>query len=484
MSEHDATATRPVGRRGGLGRPRIARGVLGAALAAIAAIAIAPGVAGAAPPPKLTIASPAPDSVTNNATPTFAGITSAEEEEFLGVAIQDRLTVVIKSEAGEVVQEPSIESPIRPQAWSIGPVAPLPPGTYTARVIEREVSLGSETVIEQSPQVRFTVDTVPPAVTLTSPANGSTTTLSSQAFAGAAGTAPGDGATVTVQLFAGPSIGSQPPIEGLSVPVADGHWSATLGGLTPGTYTARAEQSDEAGNLGTSAPVTFTVTVPVIPPVTTPPIASFKWFPQTPVVGEPVTLVSSSTDQSSALAGFAWGLTPTAALIPGKQVTSTTFATAGDHPVRLRITAADGQSAITTETIHVVNPRLSLMAPFPVVRIAGTVTFAGVNISLLTVQAPVGARVRVSCRGRGCRTASESRLAASSSKKHRASMVVIAFRRFQGPLRAGAVLEIRIFKNGVIGKYTEFVIRRGRLPVRIDKCVGQAGLNPIACPIS
>ena len=127
---------------------------------------------------------------------------------------------------------------------------------------------------------------------------------------------------------------------------------------------------------------------------------------------------------------------------------------------------------------------MTLMDPFPVVRIAGTVTYGGVNISLLTVQAPVGARVRVTCRGRGCRSASESRLAASSTKKHKASMVVIAFRRFQGPLGAGAVLEIRIFKRGVIGKYTRFVIRRGRLPIRVDQCVGQDGRKPIACPTS
>jgi hypothetical protein len=199
-------------------------------------------------------------------------------------------------------------------------------------------------------------------------------------------------------------------------------------------------------------------------------------------VGEPVSIVSSSTDESSPIVGYSWALTPTGSFTVGKQVLTTTFATPGDHLIRLRVTGADGQSSLASEIVHVRPLRLGLMAPFPVVRIAGTVTSGGVNLSLLTVQAPVGARVRVTCRGHGCPTASESRVAASSSKKRKASMVMIAFRRFETRLAAGAVLEIRIYKHGLIGKYTRFVIRHGRIPVRVDSCIGQAGLKPVACP--
>ena len=42
-----------------------------------------------------------------------------------------------------------------------------------------------------------------------------------------------------------------------------------------------------------------------------PPAASFTWFPEVPRVGETVTLVSSSTDPSSPLTSFAWGLDAT-----------------------------------------------------------------------------------------------------------------------------------------------------------------------------
>jgi hypothetical protein len=151
--------------------------------------------------------------------------------------------------------------------------------------------------------------------------------------------------------------------------------------------------------------------------------------------------------------------------------------------VRLRVTAADGLSSIATETIHVVRPPLKLMEPFPIVRIAGVLTSSGVRLSVLSAQAPVGARVTVTCRGRGC-PASESRVAASTSKKHRATMVVIAFRRFERSLRAGVVLKVRIFKRGRIGKYTRFVIRHHGLPERLDECLGPAGVKPISCPTS
>ena len=43
-------------------------------------------------------------------------------------------------------------------------------------------------------------------------------------------------------------------------------WSAAAGGLEPGTYTARAEQRDDVGNIGLSAPSTFTVAKPALPP--------------------------------------------------------------------------------------------------------------------------------------------------------------------------------------------------------------------------
>lgn len=356
----------------------------------------------------------------------------------------------------------------------------LASGTYTAQAEQTHLLLETG----YSEPVTFTIDTTPPLVTLTSPPSGSSKIGGSEVIGGAAGTAPRDLPTIMVQLFAGSSIGSQPPLEVVTVVASAGVWSATLGGLNPGTYTARAEQRDELGNTGLSAPATFTLAPTPPPPPSAPPLASFKWFPSTPVVGEPVSLASSSTDETSPLATFAWALASNAAFKVGKPVLTTTFTTPGDHVVRLRVTAVDGLSSVATATVHVTRPPLALMAPFPVIRIAGVLTSSGVNLSLITAQVPPGARVRVTCRGRGCPTASESRLVVSSNGKRKAGMVVVAFRRFERSLAAGVILEIKISKPGRIGKYTRFMIRRGKLPTRVDGCIDGAGLKRIGCPTS
>jgi len=102
-------------------------------------------------------------------------------------------------------------------------------------------------------------DRTPPAVTLTSPAQGSTTTNATPVLSGAAGTSAGDLSGVSVKVYAGSST-SATLAASLNATRSGGSWSATptspLGG---GTYTARAQQSDSAGNVGSSAAVTFTV---------------------------------------------------------------------------------------------------------------------------------------------------------------------------------------------------------------------------------
>jgi hypothetical protein len=459
--------------------------IVSAALVVLAALAIGPvGVAWAEP--VLSITSPANGSAINDQTPSFSGTTTDQVSEEGDFEFNPVMVSIYAgaSPTGAPVQ-PVLQTPFFLGGfWTVGPIAPLPPGTYTAQAVQSEQEAHNGVFPTGRTAVTFTIDTMPPQVILTSPPNGSSTTKNSQVVSGSAGTSAGDLPGVTVQLFAGSTIGSQAPVEALTVQASGGSWTGTFGGLSPGTYTARAEQSDQAGNVGTSSPVTFTVTVPAQPPSHTPPAASFKWFPSIPKIGEQVSLVSSSTDLFSPITSFAWALTSNGPFSGGRSSLTTSFATAGEHVVRLRVTASDGLSNTATQTIHVSRQPLTLMQPFPIVRIAGIVTSSGVNLSLLTAQAPVGARVKVTCRGRGCPTASESRVASSSSRKHRPSMVLIAFRRFQRSLGAGAILEVRISKPGRIGKYTRFSIRRGKLPVRLDSCIGPAGIKPIACPSS
>ncbi|HXO14608.1 MAG TPA: nidogen-like domain-containing protein, partial [Mycobacterium sp.] len=110
----------------------------------------------------------------------------------------------------------------------------------------------------------FTVDTTPPVVTLTTPANGSGTNLTTPTFSGTAGTAPWDSAAVTVELYAG-STASGSPVQTLKATASSGAWSiAATTALPDGTYTAQATQTDEVGNIGASTSSTFTIQSPGI----------------------------------------------------------------------------------------------------------------------------------------------------------------------------------------------------------------------------
>src|SRR5207302_5293797 len=124
-----------------------------------------------------------------------------------------------------------------------------------------------------------------------------------------------------------------------------------------------------------SEPVTFTVTPPpVITPAAAPPappVSSFKWFPSVPKTGEPVSLVSTSIDATSPIAGIAWALTSNGPFQGGGSVLTTALCTHGAHAVRLRVINAYGRSSVVTETIHVVGPTVRRMQPCSVDRIRG-----------------------------------------------------------------------------------------------------------------
>jgi PKD domain len=354
--------------------------------------------------------------------------------------------------------------------WSATPNTPLEDGSYTL--------VAKETGVLPA-EVTFTIDTTPPQVAITSPANGSSATATAQSFSGTAGTAPGDTPTVKVAVFAGAATEPQAYVQTVEQAVVNGTWSATAAGLGPGVYTARAEQSDWAGNVGLSAPVTFKL---LSGPAAQPPSASFVWFPSAPVTGQRVSLVSTSLDSVSPIVGFAWDLGGNGQFKAAGPVLTTTFPAAGHHVVRLRITDARGFSSTATQTIPVAEPPLTMMEPFPIVRIAGTVTPRGVKLSMLAVQTPVGAQVMVSCRGRGCHVRAERRVATASRRAPGAGSVLLAFRRFERSLRTGVVLEIRVQRPGEIGKYTRFVIRRHGVPARLDLCLASTNPQPIVCP--
>jgi len=456
--------------------------LLGCTALALAAMAGGSGAAalaaGPVAAPKVTIEQPASGSSTNNTTPVVTGTTDNHPEGFPFEELDPRedVEVTIHDALGAEVQPTLRATPGLEGVWSVRLQKPLSPGSY--KVVAKQKYAGGS----GSAEVSFTVDTSPPAIVLTAPASGSSTTSGTVAVEGTAGMAPNDLPAIAVALYSGGAPGPQTPLETLGVLASNGVWSGTFGGLAPGTYTVQALQSDEAGNAGASIPATFTVGVPPTPPG---PNAAFSWVPSAPVVGRSVSLVSDSTDLASPITGFAWALAPNAPFAAGEPVLTTSFSTPGPHVVRLRVSDAAGRSSIATATVPVsAYPRV-LMQPFPVVRIAGAITRKGARIKLLTVQAPVGARVTIRCRGGGCRTKSESRSArASSTSKLNVAAILLRFNRFQRDYRAGTRLEILVVEAGEIGKYTSLKVRRHKVPLRQDACILVADSNPIPCASS
>ena len=112
-----------------------------------------------------------------------------------------------------------------------------------------------------------------------------------------------------------------------------------------------------------------------------------------------------------------------------------------------------------------------MMRPVPVVRIRGRTTPGGARITLLTVRAPRGARISLTCRGRSCPV-----------KEWARATKLTRLLRFQRVLAAGTRLTIRVTKPGRIGKYTRIVIRDGLAPQRRDRCLAPGSSKPRRCP--
>ncbi len=408
-------------------------------------------------------------------TPSFSGTGATEPEDSSAVIVS---VYSGTSTSGTALR--TIEAALNGSAWKSEPVAALPDGTYT---VQAEQTDSNPTVqIGVSESVTFTVDADAPPVTIGSPANGSSTVNASELVSGSAGNNEGDLPGVTVELYAGPAAAAQNAIEAITVQASGASWSAVFGGLTPGTYTVQAEQSDDVGNTGRSASVTFSVTAaPQATLLTQPPAASFKWIPATPNTDEPVTLISTATDAGAAITGFAWAPAGNGVFAAGESSLTTSFSTPGPHLVQLRVTDASGGSSLVAETIPVSAAPVPLMQPFPVVRMAGSYNASGAKISLLAVLAPVGAKVVVTCHGPHCPAKAQTLVAIAPSKS-KAGTAVINFHRFEHQLRAGVVLEVSVSKYGEIGKFTRFAIHRGKSPSRIDECLNPAATAPIVCP--
>jgi hypothetical protein len=207
----------------------------------------------------------------------------------------------------------------------------------------------------------------------------------------------------------------------------------------------------------------------------------------TPTVGGRLESTARWTAGTPAKATYTWlrctGMAPGACKALAGASGRTYVAGAGDEGaylrVRLRVTNQRGwawvtsapTAAVAAHTTPAAAERAAMLAPFPIVRIRGWLTPAGARVRVLTVRAPAGARVTVSCSGRGCPRGRWSRAAS-----------LVHLTPFEVPLRAGVRLTIAVTRPGWIGKHTVITLRKGHAPARRDRCLYPGRSRPSACP--
>ena len=209
------------------------------------------------------------------------------------------------------------------------------------------------------------------------------------------------------------------------------------------------------------------------------PVAAFTYAPAAPLTGERIILSSTSGDPDGPIVAQGWDLDGDGAFDDGAGPTAElSFPTAGLYPVRLAVADRNGATAAAELQIQVREPPPEPLTPFPIVSMLAVVGDRGTMVRELVVRAPVGARIRVRCRGRGCPFRSFVRKAEAQARAAR----IVRIRRFGDHLlRPGTVIEIRVTKRGEIGKFTRFLIRKGKPPKRTDRCLPPGAKRPKRC---
>jgi hypothetical protein len=223
-------------------------------------------------------------------------------------------------------------------------------------------------------------------------------------------------------------------------------------------------------------------------------LAPFITTPATPLAGQDVLLVyGGQTNQTVPIERYDWELDGDNDFNDASGIVlHRVFPLAGDYLIGLRVTDKEGAFGSEFREIHVrssstvTSTSLRLLSPFPVTRIAGRVTKKGARIKRLTAVAPIGAKVTVNCRGRGCPFKTSSRLVRRPKKaSSKVTTATVRFRRMERRLlRGGATVSVSITRPGWIGKYTRWTIREAKPPKRRDLCLTPGAPAPTVCPNS
>ena len=132
-------------------------------------------------------------------------------------------------------------------------------------------------------------------------------------------------------------------------------------------------------------------------------------------------------------------------------------------------------------------PQFKLLSPFPVVRLAGSISNDGTRLRLFSIVAPPGARVVVMCKGRSCPFRLSTRSAGATTDPGKGKVHSSASLRIhqleKRLLKKGVTVTIYVTKPGTIGKYVEFRFLKRRAPARADRCLmPSAPTKPVECP--
>jgi PKD repeat protein len=269
----------------------------------------------------------------------------------------------------------------------------------------------------------------------------------------------------------------------------------TLTFTEPGTYRVGVIVSD------THSTSTFRDFVTVLADKA--PVVDFTTSPAAPAVGAPVTFTATASDPDGRVIKVEWDVDNDGQFDNGTGPTTTTsFSIPGSRIVAVRATDDKGVATIAFHTITVtgsttglsVTPtppgstpvptprdsasssrRLSLLSPFPIIRVRGLIFHASVHITLLSIRAPKGATVRLYCHGRSCAKKKLTRHVRSGKRS-------VRFRTLERRLRKGTLIQVLVTAPGRIGKYTSFRIRADAAPARADLCLRGSGSKPVRCP--
>ena len=252
---------------------------------------------------------------------------------------------------------------------------------------------------------------------------------------------------------------------------------------SPGDKTLRMRVKDRHGGKATRS---FTITVVDAPvPLNEPPVAQFRLSPSAPLLGQEILFESLSYDPDGSIARYEWDFDGDGFDDGNSARVAHAFAGTGDKVVRLRVSDNAGASSLATQTLTVSAQRgrartitsggPGLMYPFPVIRLAGSVTARGARVRILEVQAPRRSQITVRCTGKTCPA---ERIATESARRR------VRFKRMSRFLAAGTVITVAVRKGNLIGKHTRWLIRGGMLPKRKDLCLYPRRNRPARCPVA